>query len=853
MKRKDLRKIKRDKEEKRKRSEAGSAKEEPSPPFLSRIFGSRRSGRRLNKKLAAQPPASLQVRCDEARTEPPLPAAFTAQVEPAHPAPKPRTVFLAPGDVDDDSEMEVDWRVPPQPYSFAPPPSRVLPPVRQQEEWVEDRPDQLCSSAPLASPRLGQRGEELRAQPSPLPARHRIHIAGLSPYQRRVARIGNGLEISDEEWDDIGADASPPARLGRYEPDGQNQSDLSLDVDNNSHAMSVNHDFILKRATANHQDAELGVSEHMRRSFDILKFSNEGLKKTIDSLNNQRMSQSSDQLHLSDSSVRRESTGSMSNSTSSLNISDADDLADLDGSGVSLDRSSGCEKDVRDDVLIIDDHKETIDATVWPAECRVQPPPGPTKAGSLSPASKSGADSPTDKSRAASLGAKSGSSSPVSKTNGKSPPASPVSEAPSSQGVPEFLQVHLQPVQQDADERCEDAKLKARATWEPRQLTDPTETPMFSMSVRVQNPPDAKFRRSPSSGEACHPSLPPENPVAASRPADDQQQQPPRPFIASVRMRTEEDGAHPAAVAAAAATSHHLMARLSARPWQSKEDKERQNKVLLDRSQAETTPPDGSADNAADVVEMPPEVKLRPKKPAGAEETSELLKVFARRSLKLRDSRDLTDAGAVADQHPSAPDAHAKSDAFGSIPRQLDADAERHDPPKERASSRWQSKPPVAARASLDNPPHPSERKLKRPSKSVPLVRHHDPHASLDHADQKSSLLSIKQSPSLLICREPPSGASSPASSDSSPTGAPAPPAKFFEPDDRVRPEAADAVWKKQPRFGDRFANSQPAKSNVEVNTRSFIAPHHLVTYRALILRTSKHHLELPRSGSPKC
>jgi len=34
------------------------------------------------------------------------------------------------------------------------------------------------------------------------PRRHRIHIAGLSPYQRRVARIGNGLEISDDEWDD---------------------------------------------------------------------------------------------------------------------------------------------------------------------------------------------------------------------------------------------------------------------------------------------------------------------------------------------------------------------------------------------------------------------------------------------------------------------------------------------------------------------------------------------------------------------------------------------------------------------------------------------------------------------------
>ena len=45
-------------------------------------------------------------------------------------------------------------------------------------------------------------GDVRRTEASPRRS-HRIHIAGLSPYQRRVARIGNGLEISDDEWDDV--------------------------------------------------------------------------------------------------------------------------------------------------------------------------------------------------------------------------------------------------------------------------------------------------------------------------------------------------------------------------------------------------------------------------------------------------------------------------------------------------------------------------------------------------------------------------------------------------------------------------------------------------------------------------
>lgn len=628
--------------------------------------------------------------------------------------------------------MDVDWRLPHQPYSFAPPPSKVLPPVHQPEEWVEE--EHVSSSAPSVSPRLPNRHEEV----SPPPPRHRIHIAGLSPYQRRVARIGNGLEISDEEWDQ----SSPvqPRRL-----DSANHSNLSLE--NSSLPVHINHDFILKKASPA-QDTGLGVSENIRRSFDILKFSNEGLKKTIDSLNNQRLSQSSDQLHLSDGSLRRESTGSRSNSTSSLNISDADDLADIDGSAISLGHSSGYEKDVRDDVLIIDDHKETIEATVWPRELTIESLNPSDSIKTPSPVMKSGSSSPKAH--------KSGSSSPITtKFNNV--------ETPSSQGVPEFLQIQLNPVIGDSQQQ------KERAA---------TETPMFSMSVRVQNPPETRFRRS-SSGEAAHPSLPTDSIVAAPS------NEPPKPFIASVRMRTEEDRA-------AAAATHQLMARLSARPWQSKEDKERQNKVLLDRSQSETA--DGSA---SDEVDTAPDVKLRAKKPA--EETSELLKVFARRSLKLRDSRDLTDA---VDAEATGTD--------GSI--SVRPSDEPFEAPKERVSSRW--KPPIAARESV---PHPSERMLRKPSKSVPFIRVQESHASLEHPDQRHSASS--QSPPVADAEWHANGSpTSPGSKNSSPTGAQV--GKFFE--DRVRSEAGEDVWKKQPPLKSRFERPSQSQS-VKAEVTAFI------------------------------
>ena len=64
------------------------------------------------------------------------------------------------------------------------------------------------------------------------------------------------------------------------------------------------------------------LPEFMRRSMDMLRSSNEGMKKTILSLKSERLSQSSDQLGLSDDSARK--SGSLiSDSTGSLNISDA--------------------------------------------------------------------------------------------------------------------------------------------------------------------------------------------------------------------------------------------------------------------------------------------------------------------------------------------------------------------------------------------------------------------------------------------------------------------------------------------------------------------------------------------------
>ena len=82
----------------------------------------------------------------------------------------PRIIFYSPETELDDKEMEIDWRIPHPPYIFA------LPPVRR--------------ALPVASLTINRTEELLKF--ATLPVRHhRIHTAELSPYQRRVERVGN--------------------------------------------------------------------------------------------------------------------------------------------------------------------------------------------------------------------------------------------------------------------------------------------------------------------------------------------------------------------------------------------------------------------------------------------------------------------------------------------------------------------------------------------------------------------------------------------------------------------------------------------------------------------------------------
>ncbi|KAK2716196.1 hypothetical protein QYM36_010688 [Artemia franciscana] len=93
--------------------------------------------------------------------------------------------------------------------------------------------------------------------------------------------------------------------------------------------IDLNGDFILKKAVESNPAAHV-----IRRSLETLKFSNEGLKKTISSLN--RYSQSSDQLILPDDVINKNSNDSLSTGSSSLNISDTEGL----GSSYTLSRES---------------------------------------------------------------------------------------------------------------------------------------------------------------------------------------------------------------------------------------------------------------------------------------------------------------------------------------------------------------------------------------------------------------------------------------------------------------------------------------------------------------------------------
>jgi hypothetical protein len=86
-----------------------------------------------------------------------------------------------------------------------------------------------------------------------------------------VARIGNGLEISDDdEWDDDRADhvtgRSSPV-IGRL----NSASNLA------SLPVNINQDFILKRPSTS------STSDNIRRSLEILKDSNEGNPELVSS------------------------------------------------------------------------------------------------------------------------------------------------------------------------------------------------------------------------------------------------------------------------------------------------------------------------------------------------------------------------------------------------------------------------------------------------------------------------------------------------------------------------------------------------------------------------------------------
>lgn len=717
-KRKDLRKIKRDKEEKRKRSDVSANKEDSSPPFLSRIFGSRRSSRRLRKK---NPPSPVPSHIPESRT--PSPAAVPS--EPL-PVPKPRTVFP---NLDDDEEMEIDWTIPNQPYSYAPPPSRSVPAPQSNrlvEKWAET---DFQVRAPVASPKASRTEESLKMSPTPT-RHHRIHIAGLSPYQRRVARIGNGLEISDDEWDTQEPTISPTRsyHFRADEKDSERKSGLSLNLENSMKSLpvNINQEFTLKKASPvlKPPPSETVAGENLRRSFEILKFSNEGLKKTIHSFNPKRISQSSDQLHLSDASGQRESSGSLSNSTSSLNISDGDDAADTNGSMNSVSVQSTEEKDVRDDVLIVNDHKEIIQH--HPDWADYKPDAEEERERALS------ADRVPNNTTTADSSSSHPANVSESVRNDEPMETRPVIHPCGSNALQE-TEIRLKaPSPEEPPKPCK------HKSWENRQLAAAAETPaMFSMSVRVQNPPDAKYKRSVSTpnseaSPSVHQSIPPE--IAAVRKLSETFQ-PARPFIMSVRMGGVDGEGIPASL-----PPQQLMAKLSARPWQTKEEKDRQNKVALVRSQhVESEPPDAVRPEELESATPVEPVKLRPKTPA-KEETSELLKVFARRSVKVRDSKDLTDAlessaearneilsGSIPPCRPSQMECVTKDDSPVPPADVIGQSVEKVDLSKEKMPLKKIAKPPVAIRTTIGEKPAtiepPTDRFLKSSARVQPFFR----------------------------------------------------------------------------------------------------------------------------------
>lgn len=203
----------------KRKTETESGGSAPAPqPFLSRFFGSRRSGRRKKEEEDHPAKSNPHTRIRSGANELMMllitvhphsdqvvaaPRKFLPHSASAPITPSIRTPSVDYPDTVPDAEiMEVNYNVPS--------PAKKL-------------------HSPIPADEFRNRVES--------PRRHRIHIAGLSPYQRRVARIGNGLEISDDEWDDpVDPDQVP---LPFIRPSGRSQRGYSS-PDPPKAAVSVN-------------------------------------------------------------------------------------------------------------------------------------------------------------------------------------------------------------------------------------------------------------------------------------------------------------------------------------------------------------------------------------------------------------------------------------------------------------------------------------------------------------------------------------------------------------------------------------------------------------------------------------
>lgn len=189
-----------------------------------------------------------------------------------------------------------------------------------------------------------------------------------------------------------------------------------------------------------------------------------------------------------------------------------------------------------------------------------------------------------------------------------------------------------------------------RMSWENRTSTT-SEVAMFSMSVRVQNPPEFRFKRSSSNSMTAAPKVDPTNKQGlpdVPRPGANAHGEPARmPWQAT----------NPAL------PPQQLLAKLSPRPWKPKEEKER-SAFRVDEEVATEQVPDLTLERVADpTIDQPPDEQLdhtmdqkidnkpaeQPEEKSGSgsnaspevvlrtrpplPQTSELLKVFARRSL----------------------------------------------------------------------------------------------------------------------------------------------------------------------------------------------------------------------------